>query len=259
MSNLCSWNQRLPLSEAGALCNEGQLRSQLAWRFCSKKLLLPVHRWSDASSSVLVNRLSIMRWGGRSLICGMCLFPWCKYSHHSRFHVTSDLTTGFQNSCNFPVHITADFSMPNLFFPSPEARLYSDSLHPLYLCLQFTLKMAKCPAQGQLPLELGTPFLWQSLLALTPARHQQVFLELNCPPCHFLLQDTCPWWDGLYIWPVWLFLHYYIILRPPQYWGPWTWCWGYSKNKNLPSRALWESWEKWKNGNAWEGYLLLLL
>lgn len=33
------------------------------------------------------------------LICSICPFLWCKYSHHGLFQITNGLTTGLQNAC----------------------------------------------------------------------------------------------------------------------------------------------------------------
>lgn len=33
------------------------------------------------------------------LICSICPFLWCKYSHHGLFQITDGLTTGLQNAC----------------------------------------------------------------------------------------------------------------------------------------------------------------
>ena len=41
-------------------------------------------------------------------------------------------------------------------------------------------------------------FLWQLLLAMTPGRHQQVFSELNCCPCHFLVLSSLHKWNFLH-------------------------------------------------------------
>ena len=64
------------------------------------------HRvWGHLLSGALVNVwqsvLGVGRWGGRALVCSLCQFLWCKYSHHSQFQATSMMLTDWQNSWKF--------------------------------------------------------------------------------------------------------------------------------------------------------------
>lgn len=122
------------LIELYTLLRIGDSKPNKMWSLPSRKLMTKTQHgrkvWetkeltgirADRISSVLVN------WREGALLCSVCQFPWCKYSHHKWFQVTSHITKQSWEE----IHSLGAYEPVQASSSTPLARIYTLYSHQL--------------------------------------------------------------------------------------------------------------------------------